>query len=131
MAGGRIIGALIGMFRDRKAAGERPLLEAVSSIANALDRNDIQIERGRDVADATNAVVDALDANPNITIARTTTAARDPVNWTQYAGIAATLLAWVGLDVEPQTLVAIGGGIQAAVLFGTMIVRKLSRSVSV
>lgn len=127
--------ARIGLwFAKQKAAGKTPLrdaIQAAGTIASALDRDDVQIERGRDVADATNAVVDALAANPDIAIARTTTPSRDPINWTQFVGVIVWLGAAFGLELDPAQVVAVGTGIQVAITLVTGIIRKRSKTVSV
>jgi hypothetical protein len=45
------------------------------------------------------------------------------INWTQAAGIVASLAAWLGLDISPETMLAVFGGIQAAVGVVTVILR--------
>ena len=45
------------------------------------------------------------------------------INWTQVAGIAASVAAIFGLDVDPTTLVAVVVGIQGVVSLVTVIMR--------
>lgn len=122
-----LLGRVGAWLARERAAGRRPIRDVIEA---ALDRDDVQIERGPDVAHATNAVVEAIEATPGVTVATTTTAARDPINWTQFVGIGVWLLAAIGIDADAGTLIAIGTGIQAAIALATAIVRKRSKSVS-
>ncbi len=81
------------------------------------------------VQNVTEEVIETINATPGVEIVPVKPMAASKINWTQAAAIVASVAAFFGLDVSPETLVTIIIGIQAVQSVLTVILRRFSKSV--
>ena len=114
---------LIDAAIDRLRAN-RPVVGAiVDGLRSAAADPKAAIEPANIDAPTVEHVAAAINAAPGVAVVETKSGWLSKINWTQFTGIAASLLAWVGLDVSTETLIAIIGGIQAVQAVVTVIIR--------
>ncbi len=114
---------LIDAAVDRLKAN-RPVVGAiVDGLRNAAADPQAAIQPAQVDAAAVEHVAAAIEAAPGVAVVETKSGWASKINWTQFASIAATLLAWVGLDLTAEQLVAVITGIQAVQSIGTIILK--------
>lgn len=64
-----------------------------------------------------------MSYNPNTVEVDVKSGWASKINWTQAVGLLATVLALIGIDLDPQTQVAVVAGIQAIVAVVTWVLR--------
>ena len=114
---------LIDAAIDRLRAN-RPVVGAiVDGLRNAAADPASAMQPAQVDVAAAEHVATAINSTPGVAVVETKSGWASKINWTQFTGIAASLLAWVGLDVSTETLIAIIGGIQAVQAVVTVIIR--------
>lgn len=100
---------------------DRPVINAIrNGVRAAAERKDTATTTA-DIPAVTQSVVEAVAASPDIAVVPVKSGLLSKVNWTQFASIGATLLAWIGLDLSAEQLVAVITGIQAVQSIATVI----------
>lgn len=93
---------------------DRPIVGAiVDGLRNAAGDPAAAITPEQVDAPVVEHVVAAIDANPTVAVVPVQSGLWSKINWTAAAGPMASFLAWVGLDVTAEQLVAIFFGVQA------------------
>jgi hypothetical protein len=99
-------------------------------VERVLERPSVPVENSKSGVVA-NAVVEAINESPNVAVVSVKSGWASKINWVQAGGIVASVAAFFGLDVPPDTLAAIIGGIQAAAALITVVMRTwFTRSVT-
>lgn len=96
-------------------------------VKGALDKENVQIET-KDVPAAATEVLAAIKADPKVAVVQTKSAWLSKINWTQAAGLIATVGAIVGLPLTSGQILAVVTGIQTVVAIGTWIMKTFFSS---
>lgn len=91
-------------------------------IERVLAKDDVPLPNASAPTTATK-VVNAIAASPNVAVVTVKSGWASKINWVQAGGMFASVAAFFGLDVPPDTLAAIIGGIQAAAALVTVMLK--------
>jgi hypothetical protein len=99
-------------------------------IERVLAKDDVPLQN-KDAPHTATKVVNAIEASPNVAVVPVKSGWASKINWVQAGGMFASVMAFFGLDVPPDTLAAIIAGIQAAAALVTVVMRTwFTRSVT-